>query len=176
MQSFAAHAPGEASLVLKAHPLDHGIERHEAHIRRLAERLGIAGRVSYGEARALAPMLERAAGVVTINSTGGLAALEAGLPTIVLGRAIYDLEGLTHRAGLDAFWTAPERPDAPLFARFRRAVMARTQVNGAFATLKGARLAAEGVAVRLMVQCSVRAHGGDVRDDLSTPRPAAKLI
>jgi capsular polysaccharide export protein len=88
--------------------------------------------------------------VVTVNSTGGLAALEAGLPTVALGHAIYDLEGLTHRSGLDRFWSAPEPPEPELFASFKRTVMARTQVNGAFATSKGARLAADGVARRLL--------------------------
>jgi capsular polysaccharide export protein len=150
LASFARHAPPDARLVLKAHPLDHGIERHDAHLRRLAERLDLGERVSYVEARPLAPMLDRARGVITVNSTGGLAALKAAIPTVTLGRAIYDLAGLTHQAGLDRFWSDPTPPDPELFGAFERVVMERTQVNGAFATRAGARLAAEGVAARLL--------------------------
>ena len=50
-----------------------------------------------------------ACGAVTVNSTAGLGAIEMGLPTIVLGEAIYDMPGLTHQSALDAFWTAPNR-------------------------------------------------------------------
>jgi capsular polysaccharide export protein len=89
-------------------------------------------------------------GVVTVNSTGGVAALELGKPTVALGCAIYGLPGLAHQGGLDRFWSAPEPPDAALFDGFKRTVIALTQVNGAFASRRGAALAAEGVAQRLL--------------------------
>ena len=150
MSSFARHAPPAARLVIKAHPLDHGIERHDRQIDQLASALGVQGRVAFVENAPLGGLLEAAQGVVTVNSTGGLAALELGKPTIALGQAIYDLPGLAHQGGLDGFWSAPEPPDPTLFEGFRRTVIALTQVNGAFASRKGARLAAAGVARRVL--------------------------
>ena len=150
MASFARWAPADARLVFKTHPLDHGIERHDLQIGRLSAALGVAGRVSLVDESRLDGVLSPAVGVVTGNSTGGLAALELGKPTIALGQAIYNLPGLAHQAGLDRFWSAPEPPDPSLFEAFKRTVIALTQVNGAFASRAGARLAAEGVAERLL--------------------------
>jgi capsular polysaccharide export protein len=150
MSSFARHAPQGARLVIKGHPLDHGIERHDLQIDRVASALGVQGRVAFVDDAPLGGLLEAALGVVTVNSTGGLTALELGKPTIALGQAIYDLPGLAHQGGLDGFWSAPQAPDPTLFEGFRRTVIALTQVNGAFASSKGAHLAAEGVARRLL--------------------------
>jgi capsular polysaccharide export protein len=67
-----------------------------------------------------------------------------------MGRAIYDIQGLTHRGDLDLFWEAPEPPDSTLFEAFRRVVIARTQINGAYATRRGVDLAAPEAARRLL--------------------------
>jgi len=150
LTSFARHAPPDAALLIKAHPLDHGIERHDRQIAALAASLGVAGRVTFIDEGLLPGLLGRADGVVTVNSTGGLAALEAGRPTIALGQAIYDIPGLAHQAGLDRFWSAPEAPEALLFDGFKRTVIALTQVNGAFASHAGAEAAAAGVAERVL--------------------------
>jgi capsular polysaccharide export protein len=87
---------------------------------------------------------------VCVNSTAGLAAIEFGRPTVVLGRAIYDMPGMTHQGGLDSFWTAPEVPRAELYQAFRRVVLGTTQVNGAFATTRGRGLAVPAVTERLL--------------------------
>lgn len=150
VESFARFAPADARLIVKSHPLDPGLERHDRTVEAAAKANGVASRVSFFDDGDLHAMLGRCAGVVTINSTAGLASLEAGRPTLVLGRAIYDQEGLTHRGGLDSFWSAPQAPDPDLFAAFRRAEMARTQINGAYATRQGSALAAREVARRML--------------------------
>ncbi|MGA0602291.1 capsule biosynthesis protein [Caulobacter sp. KR2-114] len=152
MASFADHAPPDARLVFKAHPLDHGIEPHHSVIAAAARRHGVEDRVAFVEHGDLEAMLDEAVGVVAVNSTAGIAALSRGRATVVLGSAIYNLPGLTHQSGLDAFWSRPEAPDMALFERFRRGVIDRTQVNGAYASRAGARLAARGVSVRLLSQ------------------------
>lgn len=154
--SFAAHAPADARLVFRAHPLDHGLERHGQGIARTAAVLGIEERVFYADTGDLQDMLRLATGAVTVNSTAGLAALEAGVPTVVLGAAIYDMAGLTHHGGLDRFWTAPAPPDAALYDDFRRVVIARTQINGAYATRRGVDLAVPEVARRLLKASPIR--------------------
>lgn len=152
VESFALFAPANARLIFKAHPLDPGLEPHGEEITRAAADAGVSGRVRFVDDGDLNELLELAAGVVTINSTSGLAALEQGRPTIVLGKAIYDIAGLTHQLGLDAFWTSPQAPDAELFEAFRRLELARTQINGAYATRRGVALAVPEAARRMLAR------------------------
>jgi capsular polysaccharide export protein len=160
--SFAAHAPADAALMVRPHPLDPGIEPHERVLNAIAQREGVSDRVAFVDDGKLHEILPRIAGTVCVNSTAGLAAIEFGRPTLVLGRAIYDMPGMTHQGGLDTFWTTPEAPSAELYAAFRRVVLAKTQVNGAFATERGRALAAPGVVERLMgVDCEASSIADD---------------
>jgi capsular polysaccharide export protein len=155
VDSFARNARPDARLLFKAHPLDHGLEHHGRTVRRAAAEAGVEARVFYVDDGHFPSLIARAASVISVNSSGGLAALEAGLPTLVLGDAIYDMPGLTHQGGLDTFWTTPQRPDAELFSRYRAVVMACTQINGAFSTPRGVALAAPAAAQRLLNSASV---------------------
>ena len=150
VESFARCAPDSARLVFKLHPLDPGVDDYERLVAGAASRVGCAARVHVVDTGKLGPILPRVAGVVTNNSTGGLSAVEFGRPTVVLGRAIYDLPGLTHQGGLDGFWREPESPDPDLYACFRRVVLARTQINGGYGAIAAARLAAPEAARRLL--------------------------
>jgi len=148
--SFAAHAPADARLMVRPHPLDPGLDRHESVLTKIAGEDGVGTRVAFVDDGKLHEMLPDIAGAVCVNSTAGLAAIEFKRPTIVLGRAIYDMPGLTHQGGLDRFWTAPQAPDMELYLAFRQVVLAATQVNGAFATPRGRALAVPAVAARLV--------------------------
>ncbi len=139
--SFARRAPAHARLLFKAHPLDHGLERCDAAVARVATMAGVADRVFFTGSGDLNRLLDRAHGVITVNSTAGLAAIARDRPTITLGAAIYDMPGLTHQSGLDMFWIHPENPEPDLYQAFRRMVMARTQINGGFESREGADLA-----------------------------------
>jgi capsular polysaccharide export protein len=150
VDSFARHAGADARLLFKAHPLDHGLQHHARVVRQAAARAGVEGRVSFADDGHFPSLIARSASVISVNSSGGLAALEASLPTLVLVDEIYDMPGLTHQEGLDSFWTDPQRPDPVLFDRYRAVVMACTQVNGAFSTRHGVALAAPVIAGRLL--------------------------
>lgn len=150
VESFARHAPPDARLVVRPHPFDPGLTPHAAVLAKAARAAGVEGRVSFVDHGKLHEVLPLVRGVVCVNSTAGLAAIEFGRPTITLGRAIYDMPGMTHQGGLDGFWTAPETPDPDLYAAFRRAVIAETQVNGGYATARGRSLAVDAVAGRLL--------------------------
>jgi capsular polysaccharide export protein len=152
VKSFAAHAPPDARLIVRPHPLDPGLVPHAQLVARAARRGGVGDRVKYVDHGKLHEVLPHVAGVVCVNSTAGLAAIEFGKPTITLGRAIYDMPGLTHQGGLDGFWSAPQSPDGALYEAFRHAVIAETQVNGAYATAKGRRLAVSEMAERLLAR------------------------
>ncbi|HVN02218.1 MAG TPA: capsular biosynthesis protein [Caulobacteraceae bacterium] len=148
--SFAAHAPKDAMLLVRPHPLDHGLDPHERVLRRLARREGVVDRVHYVDHGKLHELLPRVSGAVCVNSTAGLAAVEFGCPTVVLGRALYDMDGLTHQGGLDSFWNSASAPDAALYDDFRAVLMAATQINGAYATRRGRELAVPEAARRLL--------------------------
>lgn len=148
--SFAAHASPNARLLFKSHPLDHGVEPHGKSVAASARKYGVGDRVFFADIGDLQAMMKVAAGTVTVNSTAGLSAIEFGLPTLVLGTAIYNLPGLTHSDGLDSFWTAANKPDPTLYDAFRRVVIARTQISGAYAIDLGIDRAVPEVTRRLL--------------------------
>lgn len=132
IESFAAHAPRTATLVVKEHPLDNGLARWEARVPAWARDAGADGRVIHLEGGDQAALFRRLAGCVTVNSSMGLAAVLAGLPVRVLGHAVYDRTGLTDPQPLARFWGRPEPPDAGLAEAFRRFVLTGFHVPGAF--------------------------------------------
>lgn len=148
--SFARSAPAGSRLLFKSHPLDPGIEPHRDAIDTAADAVGVSDQVFFVDTGDLATLFSQASGAVTVNSTAGLAAVGAGVPTITMGKAIYDMPGLTHQGGLDDFWGTPQAPDLDLFRVYRRVVMARTQINGAYATIRGIEMALPEVTRRLL--------------------------
>ena len=95
-------------------------------------------------------LLVRAArGVVTVNSTTGTLSAARGIPTISLGRAVYDIPGVTHQDGLDAFWTCPVPPDPQVFDALRRVLVHRCMIRGGFFSDEGLRMLLDGAVARL---------------------------
>lgn len=130
--SFALHAPENLSLVLKHHPMNRGHRHYGSFIRELARQHGIGERVIYAHELHLPTCLEHALGVVLINSTVGLSALLHGAPTKVMGRASYDMSGLTCQKPLAEFWTEPSPVDRELNLKLRNYLIEKTQLNGSF--------------------------------------------
>ncbi len=149
IESFSLHASSDSRLVFKLHPLDPGLVDYERVVERLAAEHEISDRVMFLDGGNLNSLARRSRGAVTINSTAGLATVGFGCPTKVLGRAVYDIEGLTDRKPLNRFWNEPKAPDADLFLRFRYVMMERTQINGAFYTPVGMQMAVVAAAERL---------------------------
>jgi capsular polysaccharide export protein len=168
LASFVRHAPDDAWLVIKNHPLDTGLRHYRRHLAHMAVTLGIADRLLYLETGHLPTLLDHTAGVVTVNSTVGISALLHDAPTIALGEAIYDLAGLTFQGGLDAFWKAATAPEQALFEAFRRVVIHCTQINGDLYTDQGIAMA--------MAACIQRLEGADpltpLLPEAATARPA----
>lgn len=128
--SFAAHAPADARLLVKEHPMDNGLTPWR---RIVAEAAGdAAARVETIDGGDLDALIARSAGVVTVNSTVGLSALAAGRPVKTLGAAIFDVPGMTDPQPLESFWNAPAPPDPELTRDFVRALTWATQLRGGF--------------------------------------------
>ena len=132
INSFAAHAKSRDVLLFKHHPMDRGFVHYRSQIQRLINLLGLEGRVFYGYELPLPELYPLLKGVVTINSTVGLSALLHSVPTFCLGRAIYDLPGLTTQGELAQFWRKPSPVDCEVFKRYRQSLLQLTQLNGSF--------------------------------------------
>ncbi|HQS99321.1 MAG: capsule biosynthesis protein CapA [Hydrogenophilales bacterium 16-64-46] len=143
LESFARHAPHDTRILVKNHPLDMGLMNFGRIIGDCERRFDIRGRVDYLEQGDTTAFVSHAHGVVTVNSTVGMIALELGTPTLTLSDPIYNLPGLASQLPLDAFWRNPVPPDQAFFARFRRCVMHATQLNGGFYCSTGIALAVE---------------------------------
>lgn len=148
--SFARCAAADARLVIKVHPLDPGLKSWKRVAMAAARAGGVEDRVVYIDGGDLARLIRASAGVVVVNSTVGMLSLQLGAPTITLGRAIYDVPGMTAGTGLDAFWQAPAAPDAALVADFVKAVAATVLVRGTYYSEPGLTAAVEGSAARLL--------------------------
>jgi capsular polysaccharide export protein len=130
--SFAQHADPSARLAIKEHPLDPSMINWRRTCRRIAREHGIADRVVFIDGGSLDDLLAGSRGVVTVNSTVGIWALLAGRPLLTLGSAVYDVPGLTHQDGLDAFWYRPAAVDLGLRDAFIRAMAGTIQLRGVY--------------------------------------------
>lgn len=132
--SFARHAPADTALVIKHHPMSRGYTNYTALITQLARTHGIVERCFYIHDQHLPTLLKHARGVVVINSTTGLQALNHRVPVKAMGNAIFNMPGLCHQGELDMFWhEAPNSaPNAKLLRRFIDYLTARSQLSGSF--------------------------------------------
>jgi capsular polysaccharide export protein len=136
-EAFVRGAPPRDLLVFKAHPLEDGRERLPGIARALAREFGLEGRLIFLDGGRLAPVLDEAASVVTINSTAGQQALWRGLPLKILGRAVYGKPAFVSAQPLAAFFARPERPDVAAYRAWRSWLLATSQVPGSFYTARG---------------------------------------
>lgn len=148
MSSFAANSPPQRHLVIKLHPLDNGLERWPRRIDRLTAKYALDGRVHTIKGGALDPLITHSKGVVLANSTVGLHAIRLGSSVIALGRAIFDIPGLSHQSGLDTFWKSPERVDPIFAADFQRA-LSTIQIKGSFYNREGQKAAIRQIVERM---------------------------
>lgn len=159
IKSFAHHAPADVLLVIKQHPLDSGLVAWDRLIRRLATDYGVADRIHYLSDWDIAEVVEKAIGVVTVNSTVGTLALNSGKPVVVLGHAVYKVPGMVSVKGLDAFWTDPSPPDMALYSAFRQVLADRCLIRGGLLSDEGLQMLVDNAADRLApVKRSTRRH------------------
>ncbi|EQA97775.1 capsule biosynthesis protein [Sphingobium indicum] len=164
IKSFAAHAPANTALVVKRHPLDPGLVAWGRLTRRLAARYGVGDRVFYLADWDIAEVVDRSLGVVTVNSTVGTLALNAGKPVVVLGHAVYKVPGVVHRRSLDEFWSAPGAPDMALYSAFRRVLIDRCLIRGGLLSEEGLRMLVDNAVERLTRPAPSRAEPRLVHD------------
>lgn len=149
IESFAQNAPKDSFLVIKNHPLSTGIPNHNNTVLKAASLWGIKSRIIYIETGDLGPLLKSTQGTILVNSTTATQAMYHNSPVIALGKALFNLPGLTFQDGLDRFWTEGSPPDTELLSVYRRVLMHETQINGDFYSPKGIQRAIEGCLLKL---------------------------
>jgi len=147
--SFANHAPKDVHLVIKIHPLDPSPFKWRKMVHKDSKQYGIRDRVHFIDGGDLNQLLFSAQGVITINSTTGIATLQQGIATKILGEAIYDIEGLVSRQTLDEFWADPQHPDIKLRDAFLKALVGTIQLKGTYYLQPGLDVAVEAAVLRL---------------------------
>jgi capsular polysaccharide export protein len=132
IESFSANTSSEY-LIFKHHPVDRGRKDYREFIESQARGYDVESRVIVLYDTYLPMLLQNAKGTITINSTVGLSSLYHGTPTITLGNALYDIEGLTSKGmSLDNFWSEQRVPDLELLQKYRAYLIEKTQLNGSF--------------------------------------------
>ncbi len=154
--SFARCAPAEMNLVVKCHPLDNDLVPRGRQTARLAAHHRIANRVLFVDGGHLPTLLSKAHGLVTINSTVGTSAFHHGCPVKALGRAIYNVPGLTSEVSLDEFWRNPTPPDPGLHRDFCDVLFSRCLVRGSYYSDEGISLAVPAIVSLLETRASAR--------------------
>ena len=148
--SFALHAPPDTKLLIKNHPLDPGMTDYPKMIREISGECGVSDRVLFIETGHLPTLLERAKGMVTVNSTTIGQALFRRCPVKPLGRSIFDMSGLTFQGDLDTFWIDPSVVDRELFVDVQRVFTHVTQIHGGLHSKQGIEIAVSHAMPRLM--------------------------
>ena len=115
LESFARGAPSDSLLVIKLHPLDNGLSNFRKQARRITGRLGLGERVLVMDGGHLPTLISRSQGVVVVNSTSGLSALHHHRPVAVLGRAIFDVAGLTYQGDSTVSGAKRTPPDPEIY-------------------------------------------------------------
>jgi capsular polysaccharide export protein len=154
--SFARHAPADAILVLKIHPLDPGVRPWRRIIERIAKAEGVSERVRYLDGGVLERLIEGARGAVMVNSTVGIWSIRAGIPTMALGAAVFDVPGLAWHGTLDSFWRESSPPDPALTEAFIRALAGTIQLRGVYYLDPGLDAGVEEAAKRLEAEAQER--------------------
>lgn len=134
IKSFAKNRTNNNVLIFKHHPLDIAYTDYSNIINELTKRLGISDKVFYIHRGNIPNLLKNAKGCICINSTVGMQALYHNCPTIVLGNAIYNIDGLVYKNDLDSFWQNAHNfvSDYDLYLKFQGYLLKNNQYNANF--------------------------------------------
>jgi len=149
MLSFSKYASIDTRLVIKVHPWDSGLRNWGREVAKLARIFSISNRVDYLHGGNLDELARNAEGMVTVNSTSGLHALQIKCPVKVLGKAVYDVDGLTYQGSLDSFWQLKQEPNEHLLKAFVNLMAATIQIQGVFFNEPGCTAAVDAAVSKL---------------------------
>ena len=134
---FAASGSSDSLLVFKNHPLDNGVIDLNRLIREETVRHGLAGRVFFVETGKLVPMLEKSVSTTAVNSTACHQALLRGIPTMVLGRAVFNHPQIVARMRLADFFRLRPCKHTADYEKLIALMQQTCQFNGGYYSREG---------------------------------------
>ncbi|MCB1377380.1 MAG: capsular biosynthesis protein [Alphaproteobacteria bacterium] len=137
LKEFAASGSTDSILVFKNHPLDNGVIDIGRVIHDMADQFGLAERVFFVETGKLVPLLERAISVTAINSTACHQALLRGIPTMVLGRAVFNHPQIVAQGRLADFFRLRPCKDSNAYRKLVNLMRNTCQYNGGYYSQEG---------------------------------------
>lgn len=137
---FAASGTQDAVLVFKNHPLDNGVIDLRRVIADEAEHHGLTGRVFFVETGKLVPLLERSISATAINSTACHQPLLRGIPTLVLGRAVFNHPQIVSRMRLADFFRLRPVKSREHYDKLVSIMRQTCQFNGGYHSDEGRRI------------------------------------
>lgn len=149
IESFAEHSDPDSRLVIKVHPWDPGLANWGAQVYQYARELGVMDRIDYLDGGDLDDLIRASTGMVTVNSTSGVRALQLRCPVKALGLAVYDIPDLAYQGSLHSFWTEAKRPDSEFVDAFINVMAATVQIRGVFFNEPGLSAGVSAAAERL---------------------------
>jgi len=132
LKSFAKYSKDNNKLIFKHHPVDRGRCDYGNFIKKHSKILNCEDKIMVVYDVHLPTLLKHTKGTIVVNSTVGLSSLYHYTPTLCMGEAIYDIDGLTSQSTLDEFWSFQPEVDKRLFNRYRCYLIENTQVNDIF--------------------------------------------
>lgn len=149
IDSFANNcADNDDILLIKQHPEDDGLDNLQAYCKRLIKKHSennpkIKNKIIFIKEGSMPKILRRATGFISVNSTAGMSSLIHNVPTICLGNAIYNIEGICYHGKLDDFWQHYSKPNERLFHVFYDYLTNKTQLNGGYYTESAVAIAVD---------------------------------
>jgi capsular polysaccharide export protein len=153
-RSFAHHAPRNHQLLFKVHPLDRGHLSYRKLVAGAARAYGCESRIRVVDDCPIGPMIRHSDGVITVNSTSGLIALQNGKPLLVLGNAVYSSAALktlpaTGPPALHSFWRQAGIACADDVLAFFASMRSQSLIKGGFYSASARAEAILGVADKI---------------------------
>jgi capsular polysaccharide export protein len=157
IRSFARCADPTHQLVFKIHPMDRGHKSYRPFVKQLALLSKCEERVQVLDDGLL---IRHSLGLITVNSTSGLLALNHGKPLLALGDTFYGAEGLAtlpkndalSARSIDDFWQNPIAPQKERVQQFVRHMYRQSLINGSFYLRAHVGDTAERVVQRIRLQ------------------------
>lgn len=118
-------------LIFKHHPMDRGRHNYTSIVNEWQTKYNFKNIIICHDVN-LQHLINHAFGVITINSTVGLSALFHNIPVLVMGKALYDIKGLTHTSEVHQFFKHPHIPNKELFRNFKNYLIFHSQINSSF--------------------------------------------
>lgn len=133
IESYAKNCSRDVSLIIKNHPCDLGIRKWEKIIKKIAKEYNVENFIYFVDGgTSLDKFLKHSKGLITVNSTSGLRALQLDCPVKTLSQAVYNINGMTYQGKLDDFWKNMTKPLSKNIDAFINVLALKYHIRGVF--------------------------------------------